>query len=211
MSSRVSDFRDEPHHPSLRSPPLRILFLRTNASPSHRTTASPTSSIHLRSLPVPPTPSSTKPPVPPVAHYAQLFQSRIPRPRACLFDTTSPTSGTFTILHTSPKRLLLPRVATRLQYTRQTPTKLLRERVPFASSGRRPDPPRRCGPISEYPHKHLGARVCAGVKHQSRPVQIRVTAIRSICHSHTARLTCAFTAAAAWVEQGRRHRGRMTT
>ena len=44
----------------------------------------------------------------PVAHYAQPFQSRVPRPRACLFDTTSPTSATFTILHLSPECLLLP-------------------------------------------------------------------------------------------------------
>ncbi|KAH9033710.1 hypothetical protein EDB83DRAFT_2525395 [Lactarius deliciosus] len=50
-------------HTSLqdRPSPISLVFV-----PPHRTPASPTSSIHSRSLPVPPTPLSAKPPIPPL-------------------------------------------------------------------------------------------------------------------------------------------------
>ena len=56
--------------------------------PSRRATTSPTSSIHSRSLPVPPTPSSAKPPVPPLPIMPSL--SRPPSPELGPASSTSP-------------------------------------------------------------------------------------------------------------------------
>jgi hypothetical protein len=91
--------------------------------------------------------NSRSPPVPPL-HYqhSRSLGRAIPVPHpptpGLPLVTTSPTSATFMKVHLSPKYLFLPSVATRLQLTSQTLTKLSLERAPpihVTTSARRPD------------------------------------------------------------------------
>ncbi|KAH9023534.1 hypothetical protein EDB83DRAFT_2320152 [Lactarius deliciosus] len=114
--------------------------------PPRRTPASPTSSIHTRSLPVPPTPLSAKPPIPPLPIMPSRSSPASSDPVPGSSTPPHPPPPRSLILHPSSECFLLPGVATRLQLTHQTATKLLREyarSIPFTNSGPGPDRTRR--------------------------------------------------------------------
>ncbi|KAH9023537.1 hypothetical protein EDB83DRAFT_2527279 [Lactarius deliciosus] len=119
----------------------------------------------------------------PIIHHAEPVQSRVTRPRAWLFDTTSPISTTITILHPSSECFLLPRVATWLRLTHQTATKLLREHARlrhelFPSPAPARDPTEHAGVGRSLSIRTTNISHGSGVVH-ARSASIRVAPSRS--------------------------------
>ncbi|KAH9003234.1 hypothetical protein EDB83DRAFT_818077 [Lactarius deliciosus] len=182
LRRRHTDESHRMNHHFHYSLPLRILppqdlplLISPVSVPSRRTPASPFSNIHLRSLPIPPTPSSTKLPIPPLP--TMLSHSSPASPDRRPGSSTSP--------HPPLPR---PRFYTRLRRVSSFPDKttihpsnchqLLRHypRSISFGSGLGPVLTRRCGSISEHPdHEYLAWVWCVERQErepQSRPVDV---------------------------------------